>query len=405
MVTFPDQIWLPYWVRSQAWSFQGTLDDSVIATISSDIAAAVAIIVATLLAVEVWRRRRRRTSNVSLRELLIVVVLGALTFSWIRGHQAVSREESEFGLHVPRWPKGYNEWDEEFCAPEWVARFVGRDCPTFRHITKGKCSFRSATILPEAAKLSNLRKLHCDDKDLVPVSIAALATCPQLEELSLERIHLNHEMLDAIASIATLRKLTFKDCQHFRPDDLVALGRLKHIRELRCESALEIESSLIERLAVHRQLELLEVDYLFPTYDNLAPLSKLTSLRRLSIKNCIIDDDLEPLARLHDLESLSLMEAVIEGNGLKHLVTLRQLRTLELGACPIHDNAIDRIAQMPKLERLDLSESEITDAGLMRLREMRNLKFLAIDRTPTTDLARKACRDAIPTTDVRIHRP
>lgn len=90
------------------------------------------------------------------------------------------------------------------------------------------------------------------------------------------------------------------------------------------------------------------------------------------------NDDLALLSMLPQLKKLSLLECNITDDGMKRLSPLVNLEELDLEGNVLSDKGLEAIEKLTKLRRLTLSVTDITDAGLNHLKEMKSLRILRI---------------------------
>jgi len=81
---------------------------------------------------------------------------------------------------------------------------------------------------------------------------------------------------------------------------------------------------------------------------------------------------------------------------LAQLSSLRQLRRLSLNNNPISDRGLAHLSKLSLLKNLSLDETNITDNGLKSLRACQSLEFLSLYRTRTTSAGVQSLRAALP---------
>lgn len=142
------------------------------------------------------------------------------------------------------------------------------------------------------------------------------------------------------------------------------------------------------------------------TNGNLAPISRLRSLRHLSLEATEVSDGaLKYMVDLKSLQYLSLKSTLFTGaagqDGIKNLsriyslrqlrighnelskcdfrpfVTLKNLATLQLSCGQIDDAALAQIGALTWLDSLDISgNNKLTDKGLLQLLRIKHLRHL-----------------------------
>lgn len=195
--------------------------------------------------------------------------------------------------------------------------------------------------------------------------------------------------------------------------DLVPLGPARGVLTVPRQSALKLVGNyaLADSL---RSLDglpagniiALDLRKLPLTNGQLAPISRLKSLRHLSLEATEVSDGaLKHMANLKSLQYLSLKSTLFTGaagqDGIKnlaHISSLRQLRighnelskcdfrpfvalknlaTLQLSCSQINDAALAQIGSLTWLDSLDISgNNKLTDKGLLHLSRIKHLRHL-----------------------------
>lgn len=122
------------------------------------------------------------------------------------------------------------------------------------------------------------------------------------------------------------------------------------------------------------------------TADELAPLARTPTLRKLELTNSTIDTaGLQHLVGLRDLYALHLSGTNIGNDALAYVEPLHGLEILSLNGTQVDDTGLKSISGLPKLERLFLNTTRITDAGMDELGRMKQLKELGLRDLTITD--------------------
>ena len=117
----------------------------------------------------------------------------------------------------------------------------------------------------------------------------------------------------------------------------------------------------------------------------LAPLRKLTNLRRLMLSGTTIQGaGLDQLAGMTELSQLELDFTLIDDAGLSHLPAFPKLRSLNLTQTKVTDASIPVIKKQTGLTYLGLLGTHISDAGIEELRRWREGMFIHKPEGTTT---------------------
>jgi hypothetical protein len=108
------------------------------------------------------------------------------------------------------------------------------------------------------------------------------------------------------------------------------------------------------------------------------------------------DEDLAHLQSLPAVEHVRIVQARIEGDGLRYLKPLSRLKELHIIETPVTDACLVHVIQLTSLEILGLIDTEITDDGLLKLQGLRNLRVLHVDRKYWTKPGIQALKKALP---------
>ena len=156
----------------------------------------------------------------------------------------------------------------------------------------------------------------------------------------------------------------------------------------------------------------------------LAPLKKLTKLRKIRIsKTAITDNAAKVLAQIPTLEDIDVSQTSFGDEGLKALQPLEKLKRLNLyttkitdqglvalkdfksqktltwlnvDRCTLTDAAIPLLSPLENLEWLHLGWTRLTDAGLEKLAGLKTLKEVHITNTGVTLDGVKKFKSALP---------
>lgn len=149
-------------------------------------------------------------------------------------------------------------------------------------------------------------------------------------------------------------------------------------------------------------LEVLDIDDVAPTPEDLTVLSSLPALRQLRLGFEVDDAMLRDLAGLDSLQILNLPNGAFTDEGLKTLAELPDLELLRFRSPHVTDAGMQNIAAIPSLRFLHLIDVPVTDAGIAALHKMQQLESLYIDGGRCTDDGLRALLEALP--ELHFHR-
>ncbi len=189
-----------------------------------------------------------------------------------------------------------------------------------------------------------------------------------IEDLPLEYLNLTYNHisdLSPLSSVKTLRSLVLAQ----NPvDDLTHVGKIAQLEELDLSRTNVTDLSA---LAANQQLWNLSVAYCGNLTD-LSPLSKLSSLRNLSLRGK--DFDLSPLQKCTNLEYLTV--SFLTQDDVEYLKSLTQLYNMEIHATQPEDLTL---LDIPWLQELQLADCGFTSLSfLQNCTQLRNLYILRI---------------------------
>ena len=160
-------------------------------------------------------------------------------------------------------------------------------------------------------------------------ALASIAHLQDLEELQICNADIGPQVLEGIARLKNLRRLSFQDCR--LPDGLPNV------------------------------------------------LRELTGLEFLEICKCeVVDDDLEGLENLQHLTHLDLSWNPVTDEGMKHVSTLRNLRVLNLGKTEITGSTLEELKDLRRLYSILLNDTKVELGDLHHLLSLPELREVAL---------------------------
>jgi hypothetical protein len=179
--------------------------------------------------------------------------------------------------------------------------------------------------------------------------------------------------LEFLASIPTLRSLTFFAETQFTDAGLTHLEKLPMLESLLINSA-HITDNGLRNLHGAKSLKSLHIEYWRhprpPQFTDagLVHLEKLPQLESLYLANGkFTDEGMAYVSRLTNLRSVFLSYANISKEGLERLKKLPELKSLYLPGVIRTDADLEVLSRMPKLENVMATGPGITDRGLPHL--------------------------------------
>lgn len=101
-------------------------------------------------------------------------------------------------------------------------------------------------------------------------------------------------------------------------------------------------------------------------------LKCFVNLRRLDLGPWsdfhLTSGELMHLSKLTSLRTLSLADKLLENDGLRYLTRLENLRSLNLSGTSLSDAGLAHLCELKSLESLDLCNTQVTDEGIARLK-------------------------------------
>lgn len=119
------------------------------------------------------------------------------------------------------------------------------------------------------------------------------------------------------------------------------------------------------------------------TSEHLEAWEKNSELRRLSVYNCELDEQVVPrLSQLSELVHLNLGRTKPIGDAeVQQLAALKKLRLLALEYTEVTDQGLASLKDMTDLDWLSLYGTKVTDKGLAQLAPLKKLKRLTLHRS------------------------
>ncbi len=316
---------------------------------------AVATLGVSLLIMLLWflgSRLFRGRFQFSIRSLLTLVLIVALSFGWLAAERKKARQQKELVDQI---------------GNQIGKRSVGYD---WQHDAKGSASPNAKP--PEPIPV---RKLVGDDF-FSDVDRLTLGGNPFGNELDIDPQETTDSSLERIKGFSQLKELNLE--------------------------ATPVTDRGLEHLQGLKQLRRLILDDTQISDAGLAQLAGLGEIQVLSLNRTrITDAGVVHLARLKRLQVLSLNYTGITGTGLAHLAELGDLRVLSLDGTGVKDAGVAHLAGLTKLHELSLCNTGITDAGLAHIGRMKQLGMVTLYGAIYTADGYKKLQEALP--NCKIH--
>lgn len=340
-------------------------------------------------------RPKRSWLRFSMRGLLLLIFVLAVTMTWLANHWSQHRIEAEIAERIGA-AKGialtyeiggrFNDQRSEMeqSRRDWIKWAVGDDA--FDRIydvsffeEAGEFEF----LVPELAKLESLENLYIRSEKLSPQSIDITGKLPKLTNLSLHVETLTPEQLRQLSSLKNLKSLELP--YEATDEHLAELRHFPKLEELKI-SGPHITSDGLRALIPITSLRSLEIG----NRETLSPmdaqqLAQLTQLESLSLWCDIDEEALAKIAQLTSLQRLWIYSGKgITPEGFAHLATLTSLEHLHFDGVTMDDEMLKTVGKMSALKELVGNGDGITDAGVQHLVGLQDLETLNIGGAQVT---------------------
>ena len=339
--------------------------------------------------------RRWRPLRIGLRGLMILVLVAGGWLGWFAHSVRVQREAVraieqsggsvvyDFQINGPDVdPMGFmgmriNEKARPR-GPRWLVDQLGVD--GFGTVVEANLGDKTDdATLEHVGRLVRLDFLGLDGSQVTHAGLRSLGNLHLLRTLLFgASIRASREGLECLEGMDHLETL-YLQTQRLRDDDLIPIGRVSSLKRLLLDS-----TEMTDR--------------------GLAHLEGLTSLEELDYSGDRVTDAGTPhLRRMVRMKVLGLGDSLITSNGLKPLRGMTDLRflrltsrrvptpapqpglaqvdDLDLGRTPIDAAGLADLATLPDLACLQLNSTAVDDAALIHLRGMRALAYLDLSHS------------------------
>lgn len=332
----------------------------------------------------------------SLRSLLMLTVVVAVSCSWLTVEMKKAREQT--------------------AAVATILKLEGRPAYDWQVDASGIYLLPNAQSpvpgwlrnLLEEDFFSDVIQAGCLKGDTTDTDLEHMGKLTRLTAMMIISPHVTDAGVEHLRGLTRLGWLNLL-CGQITDVGLEHLKGLTRLRSLGLSGSRVTDAGL-EHLTGFGRLQQLDLDGTRVTDEGLRHLSGLAHLRELSLNStkitdaglthikglleldalCLFDDrisdaGLEHLVGLPKLRQLLLSRATVTDAGLRHIKALKHLEVLFLCGTQITDAGLDKLAAMPQLSYLDLADTPITDVGLAHLSKLKHLETLRLPGTRITD--------------------
>jgi len=230
---------------------------------------------------------------------------------------------------------------------------------------------KSAQLMPQIAKLKNLRTLHVTTDHLSDEQFETILGFKKLSNLKLQSEAVTDEDLKRIGHMESLVSVAIHSDQ-VTDKGIKHLANLKNVYHLRLKGTKVTDTGL----------------------KHLHSLTRLTSLQLDGTQ--VSDKGLSHLSSLAKLNHVQLSGTRVTDKSARLLTTLPRLQSLSLAKTAITDEALTSLGQDTALYSIDLSDTHVTDEGIRRLDRAKNLRRVHLTGTKITDAAIKQLAQSHP---------
>ena len=280
--------------------------------------ACVAVVGMSMLLMLLWFAAAllfRLRFQFSLRSLFVLVVVVALSCSWLAVRMKEAREQKEAVAGI--------EAAGGVAAYDWQVDAAGELVPNAQRVGSGR-----------------LRKLLGDDFFANVATV--IINVPMEARDPPPNTRFGVEYLDKLPNLQRLKIFLLKMTE----DDARQLRRLSHLRELNL-SYVNITDAGLKEIGELTQLQKLRLLCTDVSNSGLAHLRKLSRLQSLQLYAAsITDHDLACLEGMTDLRDLDLGSANITDAGLLHLHGLTKLQSLKVTFTGISKEGVKNLQQV-----------------------------------------------------------
>jgi uncharacterized protein (TIGR02996 family) len=271
-------------------------------------------------------------------------------------------------------------------------------CPNLQQLSLTGCrAVRGARL----DALPGLRALHLGATGLRPEALRICGPLKSLERLTLSGADYNGVVLAALPAMPALRSLTLASCSSATDSGMVCLERMPSLERLYLSGCKKLTGAGLARLARPDRLRYLlfhggELRDVALT----ACLRPCVTLEEVSLGHFVGGISEVALLFLSDLPQLRQL-SLLAGNGLTgeflaHLCGAKRLETLTVLQAPLLDDHLKHLSALENLRRLSLSGcTELTGRGLRSLGALTRLEMLSLTECHGLDAQELAALNSV----------
>ncbi len=248
------------------------------------------------------------------------------------------------------------------------------------------------------AKLKSLERIS-ENLEVTDKGIAALATLPKLQQLTLHGEGVTDASAKSIAGMKSLTWLWLQNCP-ISDETLAAIGELANL-EILFLTKTKVTGDGFKHLAKLPNLRILDIDvgtraeHAEGARFHLREIGKLMQLKDLRIQGGeLTSADVQYLLGLLALEKLTL-KLPLDDDGAFNIAGFDRLKSLNIIDAVITDAGLEQLSLLRNLEFAQIT-GHFTDRGLLKLAPLKSLRRLYVGSPYVTDEGRTALAKAMP---------
>lgn len=241
--------------------------------------------------------------------------------------------------------------------------------------------------VPSLASLKHIKRLTLNVHNLSRDGFASLCTkMKSLRSLVLSAAgNIDNSWLPHLADIPRLNVLNLGFANKLDDDAIPLLAHLPALRWLSLEGT-SITGAFPTDLGNLTKLDTLSLAHCtFEESQTLESLSKLRSLKQLSLNDCKNVTSLKFLRGMSKLEAIGLRETSLPDAALKELQYCPHLKYIDLDSCNVGKQTLATLSEMRALQSMALGNTEVDSNDLTAFSNCRHLRIVSLRRTEVTD--------------------
>lgn len=218
-----------------------------------------------------------------------------------------------------------------------------------------------------------LKKISFIDTILDVEGLTAVCCSCHVEEVELYFCDMSRDVDAYVARKMTLKKLKIRGTPF---QAFSQLSQNENLRELHLSDIDRyISRDEVEEIASISSLTRLEISNCRLDDDTIEPLEKMRSLLHLDLSRNVIGS-METVSKIRSLVSLKMSYNAIDWRGLKGIDRLTKLLSLNLGHNTIGEDGMTEIVKLTKLKRLNVTAAKVFNGGACLVSSLKGLEYL-----------------------------